>query len=197
MKHSILFADPSLKSVFYGSLDADNAHQTKIASKKQSPDLGIEEEGTDFKMEVTPPPLHILPNITPSGIIFFVLSSWHYKLKCFVLDKDELDRGQQLDKELERMMLEADEEEQPFSDSPLTIMGSRLLDVVVPICDAALPTFLPENIFASFDSQLALDDQQDSSECADAAEQVPFKLILSGEFLNLDRLRCCLFAFCR
>lgn len=68
MKHSLLFTNPNLKSVFYG---ASETTTTKPSSEKQSPDLGIDEEVFDFKMDISPPPLQFLPNISPpsAGII--------------------------------------------------------------------------------------------------------------------------------
>jgi len=181
MKHSLLFTNPNLKSVFYG---ASETATTKPSSKKQSPDLGIDEEVFDFKMDISPPPLQFLPNISPPPA-----------------DKEELDRGQQLNRELERMMLEADEPLALTDDTSLmfdTKYGADPVDYFLSTKHPQGFTFydydsiLPDvtNIFASFDSHLDLDEQNDdASECADAAEQIAYDVVSSlfaDEHKNAD-----------
>lgn len=70
MKHSLLFADSNLKSLFYG------APPTMTIPKKHSPGLGTDAV-LDFKMDITPP-LHLLPPITPpsSGLLAFNNLFW-------------------------------------------------------------------------------------------------------------------------
>uniref|UniRef100_A0A914HA01 Uncharacterized protein n=1 Tax=Globodera rostochiensis TaxID=31243 RepID=A0A914HA01_GLORO len=161
---------------------SEHDHQCRLFPKvacrsKTAKDLNDEElddndlevaminESFEEQMDLTPP-LSVLPSIFPP------------------FDYEEFDRGRQLDRELERMMLEGDDVCHSSFTSPILANDNKsfsenIVNYKLFGSPASPPSLLPpqSNIFSSFDSHL--DDEHNPNESADAAKSIAFDVISS------------------